>query len=83
MPFWPDACRRQRKSARFTLGLAAFLLAPTGAFAAPTLGDAGPDQMDLIVRRQMDLNHISGVAVAIIERGRIIKIASYGDANLE
>ena len=43
---------------------------------------AAPDRV-AIVRRQMALNTIPGGAVAIVERGRIVKIATYGAANLE
>jgi len=44
---------------------------------------AGSDPVDTIVRRQMQRNTIPGAAVAIVERGRIVKIATYGTANLE
>ncbi|NYT41970.1 beta-lactamase family protein [Sphingomonas sp. R-74633] len=44
---------------------------------------AAPDRVDAIVRRQMALNAIPGAAVAVVEHGRIVKIATYGMANLE
>ncbi|MFL9841945.1 serine hydrolase domain-containing protein [Sphingomonas sp. ST-64] len=41
------------------------------------------DAVDAIVRRQMALNTIPGAAVAIVDHGRIVKIGTYGIANLE
>lgn len=44
---------------------------------------AKPDRVDAILQRQMALNTIPGAAVAIVDHGRIVKIATYGMANLE
>src|SRR5829696_1858487 len=41
------------------------------------------DPIDDIVREQMAVSHIPGVAVAIVERGKTVKLAGYGEANLE
>ena len=56
------------------LSLAAALLA-----AVP----AKTDQIDDIVTEQMKVSHLPGVAVAIVDHGRVTKLATYGDANLE
>lgn len=47
---------------------------------APT---AQADPIDDYVRRQMAVSHIPGVAVAIVRKGQIESIRSYGEANLE
>jgi len=41
------------------------------------------DPIDDIVRDALARSHIPGAAVAVIERGRIVKLAAYGMANLE
>ena len=41
------------------------------------------DQIDVIVTEQMKVSHLPGVAVAIVDNGRVTKLATYGDANLE
>ncbi|MDG2534218.1 serine hydrolase [Sphingomonas sp. HITSZ_GF] len=53
------------------------------ALLVVTPARAGTDPVDAIVKRQMQLNTIPGAAVAIIERGRIVKIGTYGMANVE
>ena len=53
---------------------------------AATLFAAVPpktDQVDNIVSEQMKVSHLPGVAVAIVDKGRVTKLATYGDANLE
>lgn len=77
---------QSRRKSKMILRTVAILFATVaGTWATPSLSapDPDPDKIDLIVRRQMDLNHIPGVAVAVVERGRIVKIAAYGTANLE
>lgn len=54
-----------------------------GLIAPQVRAETNPDKIDLIVRRQMELNQIPGAAVAVVEHGRIAKIAAYGTANLE
>ena len=44
---------------------------------------AKTDQIDDIVTEQMKISHLPGVAVAIIDNGRVTKLATYGEANLE
>jgi CubicO group peptidase (beta-lactamase class C family) len=44
---------------------------------------AKTDRIDDIVTEQMKVSHVPGVAVAIVDNGRVTKLASYGDANLE
>ncbi len=73
----------RRKSKRVSRTLAILFVAAVGTWAAPALCAPRPDPIDLIVGRQMELNHIPGVAVALVEQGRIVKIAAYGTANLE
>ena len=58
-----------------TACLALALLACTAAARA--------DPIDDTVRDAMARSHIPGAAVAVIERGHIIKLAAYGMANLE
>lgn len=49
------------------------------ALAAPALADP----IDDIVVEQMRVSHLPGVAVAIVDHGKVTKLAAYGDANLE
>ena len=44
---------------------------------------ARADQIDDYVKRQMERNHIPGMAVAIIRDGKLAKTQGYGSANLE
>ena len=44
---------------------------------------AKTDQIDDIVTEQMKVSHLPGVAVAIVDNGRVTKLATYGEANLE
>lgn len=44
---------------------------------------ARADPIDDIVRAAMARSHIPGAAVAVVERGRVVKLAAYGTANLE
>jgi CubicO group peptidase (beta-lactamase class C family) len=44
---------------------------------------AQADPIDDIVTEQMAVSHLPGVAVAIVDNGRVTKLAGYGDANLE
>jgi CubicO group peptidase (beta-lactamase class C family) len=54
-----------------------------GFSASRVRAETAPDSIDLIVRRQMALSQIPGAAVAVIEQGRVVKIAAYGTANFE
>ena len=49
------------------------------ALAAP----AAADPVDDIIAEQMAVSHLPGVAVAIVDNGRVTKLSGYGDANLE
>ncbi|RKH03480.1 serine hydrolase domain-containing protein [Corallococcus carmarthensis] len=42
-----------------------------------------PDKVDAFLRAEMARNHIPGAAVAVVRDGKVIKLASYGTANLE
>lgn len=49
---------------------------------------AGPaplraDPIDDVVREQMEASHLPGVAVALVERGKVVKLSGYGEATLE
>lgn len=59
---------------RFPLPAAALLFLALAARADP---------IDDIVRAAMMRSHIPGAAVAVVERGRVVKLAAYGTANLE
>jgi len=61
------------------LRLAAFALLPLLALATSALADP----VDDIVTEQMQVSHLPGVAVAIVDRGQVTKMAAYGTANLE
>lgn len=75
---------KSRLQSRLTPRTVAILfVAVVGTWTAPSLAAPAPDQIDTVVRRQMDLNHIPGVAVAVVERGRVVKLAVYGTANRE
>lgn len=49
--------------------------------AAPPL--ARGDAIDAIVADQMSASQLPGVAVAVVDNGKVTKLAGYGDANLE
>lgn len=59
-----------------TLAIAALsiVMAPQAARA---------DVIDAIVADQMSASHLPGVAIAIVDDGKVTKLAGYGDANLE
>lgn len=42
-----------------------------------------PDPVDGIVREQLAVSHLPGAAVAIVDHGKVVKLAAYGSANLE
>jgi CubicO group peptidase (beta-lactamase class C family) len=44
---------------------------------------ATTDRIDDIIIEQMKVSHLPGVAVAIVDHGRVTKLATYGEANLE
>lgn len=46
-------------------------------------GSAQADRVDDYIARQMALNHVPGVAVAVVRDGKIVKMKGYGQANLE
>ena len=58
---------------RLLLGLSGLILA----------GPAFADPIDDIVKEQMLVSHLPGVAVAIVDRGKVTKLAGYGRGNLE
>src|SRR5215467_14561155 len=58
-----------------------FALAAAGAIAFGA--GARADRLDDYLHAQMTKNHIPAVSVAVIDRGRVTKLRSYGVANLE
>lgn len=44
---------------------------------------AHADQVDDYMKRQMALNHVPGAAVAVVRDGKVVKLQTYGLANLE
>jgi D-alanyl-D-alanine carboxypeptidase len=44
---------------------------------------ARADNMDTYVARQMALQHVPGLSLAVIDHGETVKLKSYGKANLE
>ena len=51
---------------------------------AATVGaTAWADSMDSYVARQMALQHVPGLSLAVIDHGRTVKLKSYGKASLE
>jgi D-alanyl-D-alanine carboxypeptidase len=53
--------------------------------SAPILAqDASTDQrVDTYIRSEMQKTHIPGLSLAVVENGRIVKVAGYGLANVE
>ncbi|PAX06881.1 serine hydrolase domain-containing protein [Sphingomonas lenta] len=59
-----------------------FLLAAAlSLIAAPA--SARADAIDRVVADQMAVSRIPGAAVAVVERGRVVKLAAYGVADVE
>jgi CubicO group peptidase (beta-lactamase class C family) len=44
---------------------------------------ASADPIDALITEQMKVSHLPGVAVAIVDQGKVTKLAGYGAANLE
>ena len=65
---------------RYANRVTALLLSLAALLAA---APAKTDQIDAIVTEQMKVSHLPGVAVAIVDNGRVTKLATYGNANLE
>jgi CubicO group peptidase (beta-lactamase class C family) len=51
--------------------------------AVMTARPAVADPVDDIISEQTKVSHLPGVAVAIVDDGRVTKLRGYGDANLE
>jgi len=56
---------------------------PVAALALAAAAPARADAIDDYVRSQMTVSHIPGVAVAVVRRGKVETVRSYGLANLE
>jgi len=63
---------------RVCVGCAASLLA-----ASIGAAQVDSDRLDDIVRAEMKRQHIPGVAVAVVSKGRVVMEAGYGFANIE
>jgi CubicO group peptidase (beta-lactamase class C family) len=46
-------------------------------------GEVRADKIDDYLRAQMVKNHVSGLSIAIVRNGKIVKLKGYGAANLE
>lgn len=53
------------------------------AVVATAEARARADNVDTYVARQMALQHVPGLSLAVIDHGRAVKLKSYGKANLE
>ena len=53
------------------------------ALGLMTVTGVRADPVDDAVARFMDASHIPGVAVAVVDSGRIVRLQGYGQANLE
>src|SRR5512140_2046576 len=56
------------------------LAALSGCASAPL---PAPDAVDGVVAQEMQTQRLPGAAVAVVQRGRVLKAAGYGSANLE
>lgn len=67
------------------LGLIRLSLALIGLLMGPfaTTASAADNVIDAYVRNEMAKRHIPGLALAVIRRGRVEKMATYGYANAE
>lgn len=52
-------------------------------FILTSVGEVRADKIDDYLRAQMVKNHIPGLSVAVVRKGKVIKLKSYGVANLE
>jgi CubicO group peptidase (beta-lactamase class C family) len=69
-----------KRTAGFAAVAARALIIAVIATAGAT---AQADNMDAYVVRQMALQHVPGLSLAVIDHGRTVKLKSYGKANLE
>lgn len=51
--------------------------------AAAVVQPSHADPIDDVMREQMQASRLPGVAVAIVDKGKVTKLAGYGQANLE
>ena len=68
---------------RMSFVLLAVLCAATALPAAAQVSGAAAARIDSIVRHEMQLRRIPGVAVAVVDGGRVTFRRAYGTANLE
>lgn len=69
------------RSVTFAAAVARVVLFVVVATATATAARA--DAVDAYVARQMALQHVPGLSLAVIDHGRVVKLKSYGRANLE
>lgn len=60
------------------IALSLALLAGCATKTAPA-----PDAADTVIAREMQAQRVPGVAVAVVQRGQLLKAAGFGSANLE
>ncbi len=63
------------------MGIAAALLAGCAASPSPSVGPI--DAIDAIVVEEMQRQRIPGMAVAVVQRGQVVRAAGFGLANVE
>jgi CubicO group peptidase (beta-lactamase class C family) len=70
-----------KRTASFAAGIVRAIL--IGMMATAAITAARADAMDDYVVRQMAIQHVPGLSLAVIDHGRTVKLKSYGQANLE
>ncbi|MDR3714280.1 MAG: serine hydrolase [Puia sp.] len=62
--------------------IAWYLLMLTSLYAAAQKSSPG-NQTDAFIERQMREAHITGLSLAVVENGKVVKASGYGSANVE
>jgi CubicO group peptidase (beta-lactamase class C family) len=70
-----------KRTAYFAAAVARAVFIAVAAAVGATA--AWADSIDTYVARQMALQHVPGLSLAVIDHGRTVKLKSYGKANLE
>jgi CubicO group peptidase (beta-lactamase class C family) len=79
----PDLEGAAAKMTRVLQGLLLLFVAAVSTAAAAEPAPIKPDAIDEIVRSEMARRRIPGLALAVVRDGAIVKMQSYGLANLE
>src|SRR5438046_1706726 len=81
-----DTSRRGFVCGGAALAAAAFAAGSVECIARPMhqrRNAAGADGLDLLIGREMEARGIAGLAIAVLQHGRMVKAAGYGIADLE